>query len=131
MFIYNPHTRNPGRYLNDYKLQDNDSLPNESKPRQCINFDIRECRKIDPVSGAKIPLLYKSDGLWICQNCKEREAVSKWFRRLQDTEIPTVLPQFRNLKGRLIIPQGEQAWDFGPPNDDPCWQFHSIISAYE
>lgn len=132
MYIYYSRSRDRRRYLDDYKLQDHDTLPNQNKPKRCINFDLRGCRKNDPVSGVEIPLLYLSDSSYICKNCKERQAVDKWFRRLQDTEIPTVLPQFRKLKGREC--GNPKAFYRSnpelPPSHEDCWQFYGIVGRY-
>lgn len=95
-------------------------------PRRCKYYEKRHCAIRDPVSRIFIHLYFITDGIYICANCLRREQIDTWFKNLQETEIPSVLPQFHNWKGRLI-PKGEQAWNFGPPSDDSCWQYHSII----
>ncbi len=134
MFFFYSHSTDRRRYWNDYKLERSDTIREQKyKPKRCTNFNLRRCRTSDPVSGVKIPMLYVTDSVYICQVCKERETISKWFRRLQDTEIPSSLPQFRRLKGRLVydIKDRKKNWGFGPPNDDPCWQYYSILEEYE
>jgi hypothetical protein len=133
MFVlYNPHTKNPRRYQNDYKLDydDEEEKYNKTKPIECKYKKIRNCYRKDPVSGVEIPLLIYSADTWICQNCKNKEKIDKWFINLQQTEIPSVLSQFHNLKGRLVYDINDKqngSWTFGPSNDDKCWQFYSII----
>lgn len=129
MWIYtNSNTRNKRRYTNDINVED-PTFSKPYKPKRCKNYPKKHCHYKDPVSNVVIPLIYLADDLYICANCQEAEKMDRWFYNLQQTEIPSVLPHFHSLKGRLI-PKGEQAWDFGPPNDDPEWRYYNIIGAY-
>jgi hypothetical protein len=130
MWIYTTsNTRNKRRYTNDINIEDPSFSSKPYKPKRCMYYQRRHCWFKDPVSNVYIPLRFIAEDKYICANCETREKMNRWFYNLQQTEIPTVLPQFHKLKGR-IVPKGEQIWDFGPPNDDPCWGFYNIYGAY-
>lgn len=82
---------------------------------------------MDPVTHRIIPLHFISGDMYICETCRQREKIDRWFANLQRTEIPSTLEQFRRLKGRIRYNLNDDM----PPNTDSCWKFYSIMADYE
>lgn len=123
----NRRGKNRWRYINDANIEAPENRDTNYKPKRCKYWTKIHCYRMDPVTHRIIPLHFISGDMYICETCRQREKIDRWFANLQRTEIPSTLEQFRRLKGRIRYNLNDDM----PPNTDSCWKFYSIMADYE
>ena len=119
---------NRWRYINDANIEAPENKRSDYEIKRCKYWAKRHCYRLDPTSHRIVPLHFITTGMYICDNCRQREKIDRWFANLERTEIPSTLPQFRTLKGRLIADSKDYyLHPHLPANDNACWQFYSML----